>query len=63
MCWTISSEQYVKAAIVNVEAKFLVESGQQLPTRCTLSLQGNYIPGFLDVSAEFNIEGVQYYQE
>ena len=41
MCWTMSSEQYVKAAIANVEAK-LDESGQRLPTRCTSPLQTNY---------------------
>jgi hypothetical protein len=60
-CWTMSSEQYIKAAIANVEAK-LNESGQRLPTRCTTPMQANYRPE-LDVTAEMKIAGVRYYQE
>jgi hypothetical protein len=30
-CWTMSSEQYIKAAIVNVESN-LDKSGQRLPS-------------------------------
>ncbi len=60
-CWAMTSEQYVKAAIANVEFK-LDESGQRLPTRCTTPLQGNYRLE-LDTSAELKIEGVRYYQE
>ena len=60
-CWAMTSEQYVKAAIANVEFK-LDESGQRLPTRCPTPLQGNYRPE-LDISAELKIEGVRYYQE
>jgi hypothetical protein len=61
-CWAMTSEQYVKAAIANVECK-LNESGQQLPTRCTRTqMQGNYRPE-LDASAKLKIEGVRYYQE
>ena len=55
-------EQYVKAAIANVEEFKLDVLGQQLPTRCTTPLQGNYRPE-LDTSADFKIEGVRYYQE
>jgi hypothetical protein len=32
-CWTMSSEQYIKAAIANVETK-LDKEGQRLPSRC-----------------------------
>ena len=60
-CWTMTSEQYVKAAIANVEAK-LNESGQRLPTRCVTPMQANYRPE-LDVTAEMKIEGIRYYQE
>ncbi len=60
-CWMMSSEQYIKAAITNVETK-LNESGQRLPTRCTTVLYGNYRPE-LDVSPELNADGVRYYQE
>jgi hypothetical protein len=60
-CWMMTSEQYIKAAITNVETK-LNESGQRLPTRCTTVLYGNYRPE-LDVSPELNADGVRYYQE
>ena len=42
-CWTISSEDYVKAAIANVEAA-LDANGQILPSRCTTPMQANYQP-------------------
>jgi hypothetical protein len=58
-CWTMSSEQYVKAAIANVEAK-LDKTGQHLPTRCNTPLQSGYRPE-LDVTAELKIEGIQYF--
>ncbi len=60
-CWAMTSEQYVKAAIANVEFK-LDESGQRLPTRCATPVQGNYRPE-MDTSPEFKIEGVRSYQE
>jgi hypothetical protein len=60
-CWTMTSEQYIKAAIANVEAK-LDKTGQRLPTRCTTPLQSGYRPE-LDVSAELKIDGIRYYQE
>ena len=44
--WTMTSEQYVKAAIANVEAK-RNESGQCLPTRCVTPMQANYRPELL----------------
>jgi hypothetical protein len=60
-CWTMSSEQYVKAAIANVEAK-LDKTGQCLPTRCNTPLQSGYRPE-LDVTVELKIEGIRYFQE
>ena len=60
-CWTMSSEQYVKAAIANVEAT-LNETGQRLPSRCSTVLQANYRPE-LDTTPELNANGVRYYQE
>jgi hypothetical protein len=56
-CWAMTSEQYVKAAIANLEFK-LNELGQQLPTRCTRTpMQGDYRPE-LDTSAELKIKGI-----
>jgi hypothetical protein len=60
-CWAMTSEQYVKAAIANVEFK-LDESGQRLPTRCTTPMQGD-CRRELNTSAELNIKGVRYNQE
>jgi hypothetical protein len=60
-CWTMSSEQYVKVAIANMEAK-LDKTGQCLPTRCNTPLQSGYRPE-LDVTAELKIEGIRYFQE
>ena len=54
-CWTMTSEQSVKAAIANVEAK-LCESQQRLPSQCVTPMQANYRPK-PDVTAEMKIEG------
>ena len=40
-CWTMSSEQYIKAAIVNVEIK-LDKEGQCLPSRCLTPMKSGY---------------------
>ena len=60
MCWTMSSEQYVKA-VANVETA-LNASGQRLPSKCTTPMQSNYRPE-LDVTAELKIQGIRCYQE
>ena len=60
-CWTMSSEKYVKAAVVAVEAH-LDKSGQRLPTRCTTVMKADYRPE-LDVTAELNAAGTRYFQE
>ena len=61
MCWTMSSEQYVKAAVTNVETA-IYASGQRLPSKCTTPVQSNYRPE-LYVTAELKIQGIRYYQE
>ena len=60
-CWTMTSEQYVKAAIANVETA-LDKSGQRLPSRATTPITAGYRPE-LDTTAELNLSGVRYYQE
>jgi hypothetical protein len=57
----MSSEQYVKAAIVNVESN-LDKSGQRLPSRCLTLMTSNYQPE-IDVSSELKITGICYFQE
>ena len=60
-CWTMSSTQYVKAAIDNVENK-LAKEGQRLPSRCPTPIKSGYRPE-IDVSSELPIDGIRYYQE
>jgi hypothetical protein len=60
-CWTMSLEQYIKAAIANVETK-LDKEGQRLPSRCLSPMQSGYRPK-IDTSAELKIDGIQYFQE
>jgi hypothetical protein len=61
LCWTMSSEQYVKAAIANVETK-LDKEGQRLPSRCLTPMKSGYRPE-VDTSAELKIDGIRYFQE
>ena len=61
-CWTMTSEQYVKAAIANVEAT-LDASGQRLPSRATTPIQAGYRPELDTSSTELNLSGVCYYEE
>ncbi len=60
-CWAMTSEQYVKAAIANIEAT-LHESGQRLLSKATTPMQANYGPE-LNTSAELKLDGIRYYQE
>jgi hypothetical protein len=61
-CWTLTSEDYIKAAIINVEAALLIVTGQRLPSRCTTPIQANYRPE-LDDSSELKVDGVRYFHE
>jgi hypothetical protein len=47
-CWTMSSEQYIKAA--------------SLPSRCLTPMTSNYQPE-TDVSGELKLTGIRYFQE
>jgi hypothetical protein len=57
----MTSEQYVRAAIANVEAK-LHKSWQRLPRKCATPMQANYRPE-LDVTAKMKIDGTCYYKD
>jgi hypothetical protein len=54
--WTMTSEQYIKAAIANVEIK-LDKEGQRLPSRCITPIKSGYRLE-IDVSAELKIDGI-----
>ena len=46
-CWTMPPEQYVKAAVTNVEEDF-ARSGKRLPSKCVTPLLRNYAPWLED---------------
>ena len=60
-CWNMSPEQYVKAAVTNIEED-LARSGKILLLKCVPSLLRNYAP-WLEDSPELMADGVQQYQE
>ena len=60
-CWTMSSEQYVKAAVTNFEED-LSRSEKRFPSKCVTPLSRNYAP-WLEDSLELMEDGVQRYQE
>jgi len=60
-CWTLSSEEYIKTAVRNVEEK-LAKSNLRLPTKCPTPFVSGYHPAD-DTSSELNAEGMNYYQE
>jgi hypothetical protein len=60
-CWTMSSEQYVKAAVTNVEED-LAKHGKRLPSKCVTPFNCNYAP-WLEETPELKADGVQRFQE
>jgi hypothetical protein len=60
-CWTMSPEQYVKAAVTNVEED-LAKNGKRLPSKCVTLFSGNYAP-WLEDTPELMADGVQRFQE
>ena len=69
-CWTMTSTDYVKTAIANLEERLDKTARAQgldprkhgLPTRCSTPLSPGSQPE-LDTSRELNPEGIQHYQE
>ena len=55
-CWTMSLEQYVKVAIVNIETK-LDKEGQHLPSRCLTPMKVGYQPK-IDTNTELKSDGI-----
>jgi hypothetical protein len=60
-CWTMSPEQYVKAAVTNVEED-LAKHGKRLPSKCVTPFSCNYAP-WLEKTPELKADGVQRFQE
>ena len=57
----MSSEQYVKVVIANVENK-LDKEGKCLPSRWFPPMKAGYQPE-INTSAELKADGIQYFQE
>jgi hypothetical protein len=57
-CWTMSPEQYAKAAITNDLAKH----GKRLPSKCVTPFSCNYAP-WLEETPELKADGVQRFPE
>ena len=60
-CWAMSSDEYIQAAVKNVES-VLNKDGLRLKPKCCTPMANGYRPE-LDVSCELKADGVQYYQE
>ena len=60
-CWTMSSVDYINAAVANVEAG-LVKKGRKLDMKATTPMNST-IAVELDTSNELDEEGIQYFQE
>ena len=58
-CWTMSPEQYAKAAVTNVEED-LSRSGNIFPSKCVTSLLSNYATCMED-SMELMSDSMQRY--
>ena len=61
-CWTITSQDYVKAAIKNVE-EAIKTKGRRLPTTNIETPMNNTYTPELDVTAELDGEDITFYQE
>ena len=59
--WSMSSEAYCKAAVINVDSK-IRDEGRRLLSKCDTLMRSVYRPE-LDVSPDLKADGVQYYQE
>ena len=60
-CWTTSPEQYVKAAVINVE-EGLARSGKRFLFKFVTPLLRNYAP-WMEDSTELMADSMQRYQE
>ena len=56
-CWTMLPEQYVKAAVTNIEED-LVRSGKGLLSKCVMLISSNYAP-WMEDSPELILDGMQ----
>jgi hypothetical protein len=60
-CWTMSSVDYINAAVTNVEEK-LAKTNKKLPLKALTPMNSTFVPE-LDNSEELGPDEVQYFQE
>lgn len=60
-CWTITSVDYINAAVETVEAA-IKNSSRKLPNRVTTPMLTTYVPE-LDGTPELDPDGIQFFQE
>ena len=60
-CWTMSSVDYINAAVKNIE-ETLKNKVWKLPKKAATPMLANYVPE-LDASPELEPDDIQYYQE
>jgi hypothetical protein len=61
-CWTITSQDYIKAAVKNVEEAIQKKGRRLTTTNVDTPMNNNYTPE-LDVTAELGGDDVTFYQE
>ena len=61
VCWTMSSVDYINAAVKNIK-EAIVKKSLKLPIKVTTPMTTDYAPE-LDTTPEFDADDVQYYQE
>lgn len=61
-CWTMSSKDYVKASVANLEERLGKLGMKPLPTKANLPMTSNYVPE-LDGTPELDEKGVTMFQE
>ena len=60
-CCSMSSEKYIKMAVMNVKEN-LGKTGLRLPTKCITPIASGYPPSE-DTTRELDAEGMRYFQE
>jgi hypothetical protein len=60
--WTMSSNDYIKSAVKNLEERLAKDGNKKLPNKAVSPMMTNYIPEF-DETQELNTSGITMYQE
>ena len=61
-CWTVTSVDYIKAAVQTIKEALSKQKKWRLPTRANTPMMASFVPE-LDSSNELGAEDLQFYQE